>query len=231
MPGHVWHIRDFLDINRTLDVWPVGRHDRDVVGLTKEQRFEKTMNDMRLSARFDALDPISVTDIGGPVWAFRRERPRNLKARPAMSIGGYPVVTPTCRAVLEQSDLGQVDFHRIEVLDINRKEVVWPELYVLHIRNAKHSIDMDAAIADGTLRDGAANLRTRDKKPLPPLWVVRADRTLTLQSSALEGPDLWRETQLHSGLRTNLYMSESLRTLLDEAGMAKAWGLARVAVR
>lgn len=57
-------------------------------------------------------------DIGGPTWAVRRLNPKNRDPLPAMNLGNKPVVTPECRVVMEQADLGKVDFDRIEVLDI-----------------------------------------------------------------------------------------------------------------
>lgn len=113
---------------------------------------------MRLGAKYNGFEPITHEDIGGPTWSFRRLQPVNLGDPPAaMSLGLKPGVSPQCRDVLEQADLGAVDFFQIEVLDIRQKEVIWPELYVLHVRNAKYSIDVEKEVTAGNVRRGGTN--------------------------------------------------------------------------
>ncbi|MBF9035735.1 hypothetical protein HKCCE2091_15915 [Rhodobacterales bacterium HKCCE2091] len=225
-----WHIHGLLDINTTLDVSPVGRHERDEIGKSEEELRAYREAVMASGRKFDGLDPITIDDLGGPVWAFRRIQPEKPGNPAALSLGRKPAVSPACKAVLEQADLGAVDFHRIEVLNMPRNAAVWPELYVMHVRNAKQSIDVKAQLAAGCIIDANAGREAQYGKPFPPMLRFGDPRKLTLLKNALEGPDLWRETQLSSGHRQNLFMSTRLRDLLDAAGMLKPWGVRRAPI-
>lgn len=140
-----------------------------------------------------------------------------------MNLGNNPVVTPECRAVMEQADLGEVDFHRIEVLDIKRREVMWPELYVLHVRNGKEALDLKAEMAAGNVQKRGGKIKTR--------YMVFQKKTLTLAKTALQGPDIWRETRLSECHPHNYFMSDRLRILLHDAGMLKPWGVKKTPLR
>lgn len=217
-----WHAQGLLDINTTLDVSPVGWQERDEIGLSDEEKQEHWRKLMRLGAKHNGFEPITHENVGGPTWSFRRLQPPKLRDPPAaMSLGGKPVVSPQCRDVLEQADLGEVDVFQIEVLDIRRKEVTWPERYVLHIRNAKYSIDIDKEVAAGNVVNGGTKVD---------LFHIFADRSVSLGKAAQDGRDLWLEGGLANIHRTNMFMSQRLHDLLENADMLKPWGVNRASI-
>ncbi len=218
----VWHARDILTVATILDVRPIGWGWQDEVGLSEAE--DKALGDQIRSARrkFWGFDPITVEDVRGAKWSFNKAQSKtDVIPKPIMSLGSYPAVTPECREVLEQADLGETDFLQIEVWDIPRKHLIFPELYLLHVRNAKQSLDIEGEVERGMMREIPR---------LPDVFAIGTRKTPSVLSSALEGPDLWRESQVSQTHGNSFFLSDHLRELLRKAKMDKAWALHRAEV-
>lgn len=220
----IWHARDMVNINRTLDVSPIGWHERDKEGMSEAQK-EELSHQIRLSGQaFNGYDPITIDMLGGPVWAFRRHQVKSeMVLKPLLSLGQKPAVSPACREILEQVDLGDTDFLPIKVLDIPREREIFPELYILHVRNAKQSLDVERELADRNLKE-IPPLPGFPKLPMGQRFRFAEEGKARLSKSSLEGPDIWRESQATSSFRNNLFVSGRLYDLLKGAGMHKPWG-------
>lgn len=213
----VWHARDILAVDKILDVRPIGWHWQDEVGLS-DAEMEAQGDAVRLSSRkFWGFDPITVADVRGSKWGFNKAQSKtDVIPKPIMSLGDYPAVTPECREVLEQADLGETDFLKIEVWDIPRKSLVFPELFLLHVRNAKQSLDIEGEVKRGIIRENPG---------LAGSFSIGPGKTPSVLPSALEGPDLWRESAVVQSRGNSFFLSDRLRDLLRKAKMDKAWTL------
>ncbi len=218
----VWHARDILTAATILDVRPIGWGWQDEVGLS-EAEMKAQGNAVRLSSRkFWGFDPITVEDVRGAKWSFNKAQSKtDVIPKPIMSLGSYPAVTPECREVLEQADLGETDFLQIEVWDIPRKTLIFPELYLLHVRNAKQSLDIEGEVERGIIRENPG---------LAGSFSIGPGKTPSILPSALDGPDLWRESLVVQSRGNSFFLSDHLRELLRKAKMDKAWALHKAEV-
>lgn len=218
----VWHARDILTAATILDVRPIGWGWQDEVGLSEAE--DKALGDQIRSAKrkFWGFDPITVEDVRGAKWSFNKAQSKtDIIPKPIMSLGSYPAVTPECREVLEQADLGGTDFLQIEVWDIPRKHLIFPELYLLHVRNSKQSFDIESEVKRGVIRESRRHAG---------LFFMDVSKTPSVLPSALNGPDLWRESQVSQTHGNSFFMSDRLRELLRKAKMDKVWALHKAEV-
>ena len=145
---------DIFSINAPLHIAPVGFHaadekllDADAFAALKERR-------KQIHKWFEGFEPLTEDMRPGPVFAqstLDHAVPVPNAPPPVMS-ATYSAVNAACRALLEQYDLGATEFYPITVLNAARTEPVWPEIYLMHVRNRKASIDIAARVADGTVR-------------------------------------------------------------------------------
>ena len=213
----VWHARNVLNINRTLDVRPIGWHERDQEGFNNAQKNALSKEIRESTAKFRGFEPIQIEDVGGPIWAFRRAQSKtDVIPKPAMSLGGFLVVTPECREVLEKVDLGETDFLDLGVMDVPRERVVFPELYLMHVRNAKQSLDIQSEITAGVVSENPG---------LPRSYGINPQKTPSVSKVALDGPDIWRENQLSQSFGNTIFLSSQLKKLLTITKMNVPWGL------
>lgn len=216
-----WRVGRYGDINRTLDVTPIGLHDQDFEGLTNEEASARRKSFLRAGSRFERGELVSIDEIGGPLWAWRRMNAKGEKAPNFMELGFVPAVNAACKAVMEKANLGAINFHPIRILNAGRKSEPWPEeVFVVNVGNTKESLAIEEGLASKEIwESGTVGIqRSPDKirysgyptKPVP------------LTPEALEGPDIWMESKLSRG---NLFISDHLAKLLKAAKMTGGWGL------
>ena len=194
---------DIFSINARLSIAPVGLHiadekrlDAEAVAALKERRHQ-------LRKWFEGFEPLTEDRRPGPVFAqstldYAVPVP---KAPPPVMSATFSAVNGDCRALLEQHDLGATEFYPITVLNAARTEPVWPEIYLMHVRNRKASIDIAARVADGTVSRDEVSAEAKvlfDKigKEPPVFYEVPSNKTVTLERTALEGPDIWFEDKV-----------------------------------
>jgi len=216
-----WRVSTYGDIDRTLDVRVVGRHEQDYAKLSKDEARARRSAFQNMNRRFEHGELVTQEELGGSLWAWRRMNARGDKAPNFMNLGGKPAVNAACKAVLEEADLGAINFHPIRILNAGRKSEPWPEeIYVVNVGNAKMSL----AIEDG-LRTGNLQEVWVPGFELPPekmIYNLAGKDIASLTVDALDGPDIWMEPKLSRG---NLFISDRLAKFLKAAKMTGGWGL------
>ncbi len=225
-PDKVWRVSSYGDVNRALDVWPIGMHDRDFESMSLEEASAKRQAFLDAGNRFGRGELVSIDDLGGPVWAWRRSNAKGDKAPNFMNLGGRPAVNAACKAVMEQADLGAINFHPIRILNAGRKSEPWPEeIYVVNVGNAKEALAIDVGLADGTVR--GTYVPGFEIPPEAVRYSVEPSISAPLTTAALDGPDIWMDPKMSRG---GLFISDRLAKLLRDAKMAGGWGLKECSV-
>lgn len=220
-PDKVWRVSSYGNVNRALDVWPIGMHDRDFEGMSLEEASAKRHAFLDAGNRFGRGELVSIDDLGGPVWAWRRSNAKGDKAPNFMNLGGHPAANAACKAVMEQADLGAINFHPIRILNAGRKSEPWPEeIYVVNVGNAKEALAIDVGLGDGRMRDSSSP--GFETPPELLRYSVEPSFPVPLTTAALGGPDIWMDPKMLSG---GLFISDRLAKLLKDAKMAGGWGL------
>ena len=209
------------DINRTLDVSVVGRHEQDYAKLSKEEAQVRRSAFLDRGRRFERGELVTLEELGGPLWAWRRMKARGDKAPNFMNLGGKPAVNAACKAVLEQADLGAINFHPLRILNAGRKSEPWPEeIYVVNVGNTKDSLAIEEGLASKVIR--VSGIPGIQRSPDQIRYRGYTTKPVPLTPEALERPDIWIESKLAGG---NLFISDRLAKLLKAAKMTGGWGL------
>ncbi len=216
-----WRVCTHGNISRTLDVTPIGLHERDFEGLSLEEASARRKAFLSAGSRFERGELVSIDEIGGSVWAWRRMNAKGDKAPNFMELGFVPAVNAACKAVLEEADLGAINFHPIRILNAGRKSEPWPEeIYVVNVGNAKHSLAIEDGLRIGNLRE--VGVPGFEPPPEKLQYRLAGKRIASLTTDALDGPDIWMEPKLSRG---NLFISDRLAKFLKAAKMTGGWGL------
>jgi len=143
------------------------------------------------------------------------------KAPNFMNLGGRPAVNAACKAVLEEADLGAINFHPIRILNAGRKSEPWPEeVYVVNVGNTKMSLAIEEGLTSKEIwESGTVGIQ---RSPDKIRYSGYPTKSVPLTPAALEGPDIWMESKLARG---NLFISDRLAKLLKAAKMTGGWGL------
>jgi len=216
-----WRVSTHGNINRTLDVTPIGLHERDFEGLSLEEASARRKAFLSAGRRFERGELVSIDEIGGSVWAWRRMNAKGEKAPNFMELGFVPAVNAACKAVLEEADLGAINFHPIRILNAGRKSEPWPEeIYVVNVGNTKMSLAIEEGLASNVLSD--SSIPGIDIPPEDLHFSASPRVAVPLTTEALDGPDIWMEPKMMGG---NLFISDRLAKLLKTAKMTGGWGL------
>ena len=229
---------DIFSINAPLYIAPVGHLDADEERLNEDELAALRERQRQLNDWFEGFEPLTEDMRPGSVfaqypWDYSKPMP---KTPPPVMSATYSAVNAACRALLEQYDLGATEFYPITVLNIAQTEPIWPEIYLMHVRNRKASIDIAARVADGTVSRDDVSAEVKmfcDKHGIEPpvFYEVPSNKTATLECCALEGPDIWFEDKVGAFNRSNLYISDRLKSALETAGMTPAWRLKEAPIR
>ncbi|WP_170504532.1 imm11 family protein [Ruegeria arenilitoris] len=157
----------------------------------------------------------------GDVWYFNTHP--EYTEPPFINGGGYPLVSESAKAVLEQFDLGETVFHPLTLMDSGETRLSTPEpYYLLNVGNKRSMGNYEALGPEGevnaplvSIANGVVYLPSHYK-----------EAQLVVNPDALTGPDIWLDPKVPS----LLFLSDQLVTGLKEAGMDKGWGLVRCAV-
>jgi len=158
----------------------------------------------------------------GDVWYFNTHP--EYTEPPFISGGGYPLISESVKAVLEQFDLGETVFHPLTIMDSEETRLSTPEpYYLLNIGNKRSMGNYEALGPEGgpasaplvSVAGGVVYVPRRGK-----------ESKLVVVPEALNGPDIWLDPKVPS----LLFLSDHLVTGLKSAGMDKGWGLVRCAV-
>ncbi|WP_282118946.1 imm11 family protein [Ruegeria atlantica] len=142
---------------------------------------------------------------------------------PFISGGGYPLVSESAKAVLEQFDLGETVFHPLTVMDSDEARLSTPEpYYLLNVGNKRSMGNYEALGPEGDIR-APLNCRGGGIAYLP---VSGKEDQLVVTPEAVSGPDIWLDPKVPS----LLFLSDRLVAGLKAAGMEKGWALVRCAV-
>jgi len=216
-----WRVSTHGNINRTLDVTPIGLHERDFEGLSLEEASVRRKAFLSAGHRFERGGLVSIDEIGGSVWAWRRMNAKGDKAPHFMGLGFVPAVNAACKAVLEEADLGAINFHPIRILNAGRKSEPWPEeIYVVNVGNTKDSLAIEEGLASKVIR--VSGIPGIQRSPDQIRYRGYTTKPVPLTPEALERPDIWIESKLAGG---NLFISDRLGKLLKAAKMTGGWGL------
>ena len=216
-----WRVCTHGNINRTLDVSVVGRHEQDFAKLSKDEAQARRSAFLRMGRRFEHGELVTLEELGGSLWAWRRMNARGDKAPNFMNLGGKPAVNAACKAVLEEADLGAINFHPIRILNAGRKSEPWPEeIYVVNVGNTKMSLAIEEGLASNVLSD--SSIPGIDIPPEDLHFSASPRVAVPLTTEALDGPDIWMEPKMMGG---NLFISDRLAKLLKAAKMTGGWGL------
>ena len=216
-----WRVCTYGDINRTLDVSIVGRHEQDYVKLSEDEAQARQSAFLKMGRRFEQGELVTLEELGGSLWAWRRMNARGDKAPNFMNLGGKPAVNAACKAVMEEANLGAINFHPIRILNAGRKSEPWPEeIYVVNVGNTKMSLAIEEGLASNVLND--SSIPGIDIPPEDLHFSASPRVAVPLTTEALDGPDIWMEPKMMGG---NLFISDRLAKLLKAAKMTGGWGL------
>ncbi len=246
-PDCAWRA-DIFGIDTGCYITVVGWHEADEAGLSQDELSDLNAKRKDARERFSGFEPIPPDLVPGPIFSVSNKtyytgdgRLKNRgdsvpKTPPPITRIPFPAVTADCKAVLERHDLGATEFYPITVLNAERTEPFWPEVYLMHVRNQKSTIDIEKSIAEGSVREHYPGERFRQaflKHGLEvPEWYKLVDgETITLETNALEGPDLWFEAVDGKMTDENLYISDALKRDLERKGMIDAWRVTEARIR
>lgn len=219
--GKAWRVGRYGDINRTLDVCAIGRHEQDYEKLSEDEATTERRGFMAMDWRYERGELVTLAEMGGPQWAWRRMNATGDAAPSFMNLGGYAAVNAACKAVLEQADLGAINFHPIRIVNAGRKSEPWPEeIYVVNVGNAKMSLAIEEGLLTGNLRE--VRVPGFELPPGKMKYNLAGKDITSLTADALDGPDIWIEPKLSRG---NLFISDRLAKLLKAVKMTGGWGL------
>ncbi len=157
----------------------------------------------------------------GDVWFYNSKA--EYHTDPFINGGGYPLVSETTKAVLEQFDLGHTVFHPLKLLDPIETVPTTPEpYYLLNVCNKRSMGNYEALGPEGELHV-PLNCRGGGVRYLPN---IGREKELVVVPEALNGPDIWLDPKVPS----LLFLSDTLASGLKTAGVDKGWGLVRVPV-
>lgn len=140
-----------------------------------------------------------------------------------MNGGGYPLVSETTKAVLEQFDLGHTVFHPLKLLDPTETVPTTSEpYYLLNVCNKRAMGNYEALGPEGELR-APLNCLGEGIVYIPSSG---QEKELVVVPEALNGPDIWLDPKVPE----LLFLSDALVSGLKAAGVDKGWGLVRVPV-
>ncbi len=220
-PKKAWRVGTCADVNKALDIRAIGRHKQDYANLSEDEAQARRSAFLDVGRRFERGELVSIDEMGGPVWAWRRMNAKGDKAPNFMNLGGKPAVNAVCKAVMEQADLGAINFHPIRILNAGRKSEPWPEeIYVINVGNAKEALAIDVGLADGTVR--GTYVPGFEIPPEAVRYSVEPSISAPLTTAALDCPDIWMDPKMSRG---GLFISDRLAKLLKGAKMAGGWGL------
>lgn len=221
-----WRVGTYANVNKALDVRAIGRHEQDYAKLSEDEAQARRTAFLDVGRRFERGELVTLDEMGGPVWAWRRMNAKGDKAPNFMSLGGIPAVNAACKAVMEQADQGAINFHPIRILNAGRKSEPWPEeIYVVNVGNAKEALAIDVGLADGRMRD--SSIPGFETPPELLRYSVHYCVPVPLTTAALGGPDIWMEPKMLSG---GLFISDRLAKLLKDTKMAGGWGLTECSI-
>ena len=132
---------------------------------------------------------------------------------------GYWAVSKELGDVLRQFDLGQTKFYPVELFCKDKVTPIKGTHEFLNLFERKDTFEPELSA------------KFRESRYHPPgtyfaPYAEGGDYELTLNSSALSGPDLWLETKLHEAL----LLSDRLVKALEAAGFAKEMRLLKCRV-
>ncbi|CAN0328573.1 unnamed protein product, partial [Chrysoparadoxa australica] len=130
----------------------VGQHAREYPGLTDAQAQARRDTFGASDKKYYDGELVTIEELGGPLWAWRRMHPSGPTAPPFMDLGAKAAVNAACKAVLEEANLGAVRFHPIRILNGGRKSEPWPEdIYVMSVGNAKQALAIEHGLENGEI--------------------------------------------------------------------------------
>lgn len=154
----------------------------------------------------------------GDVWYF--DSKAEYHTEPFINGGGYPLVSESAKAILEQFDLGQTIFHRLTLVDPSESRLTTSEpYYLLNVSNKRSMGNYDVLGPEGDFRAPLNNVRGRIYLPR-----IKREKLLVVVPEALSGPDIWLDPKVPS----LLFLSDTLASGLKTAGVDKGWGLVPV---
>ncbi len=130
---------------------------------------------------------------------------------------GIWTVSAACAEVLRKFDLGDGDLYPVKIFQHDRKTPVEGEYFCLNFGAQKTAVLMDQC--------------KRIRKPYEDydIWeppMAAQDNDVTVAVSALEGPDLWIDTQM----RRAFFVSDALAQALREAKVSRPFKLRKCVV-
>jgi hypothetical protein len=157
----------------------------------------------------------------GDVWYF--DSKAEYHTEPFINGGGYPLVSESAKAILEQFDLGQTIFHRLTLVDPSESRLTTSEpYYLLNVSNKRSMGNYDVLGPDGVIGSPLRNV-AEGRLYLPQ---IKRESELIVVPEALVGPDIWLDPKVPS----LLFLSDTLASGLKAAGVDKGWGLVRASV-
>lgn len=136
--------------------------------------------------------------------------------------GGIVFVNETTAQILKQHNLGDSQVIKVEAYDVVTDEPVKDAcpLYLLHIAEAYECCDVENSISIQKWKNPSKRIVYSD-------GLEYRDDGYIINASVLElGLDLWTDSRLDK----SMFMSDRLKTALDEAGLAKDWFINRCIV-
>lgn len=161
-----------------------------------------------LIARYRAGRRFDTGDFPDPVHTDTGPDIRNKQPPDAFMIrGGYILVSGRFKALLEQFDLGDIQFAPVTILKRNRKEAYEGAFFFINILEKKTAIVPE--------QSGMLGYRGEIDLGWRPFYETKAGLHLgsgsvavAVTPAALEGVDLWRDSQLQYGA---VFFSDRLR--------------------
>lgn len=149
---------------------------------------------------------------------YKKYKDKQKKIQPALFMaGGFWTVSSDCAAVLRQFELGEGKLYPVKLLQHDRNTPVEGEYFCLNFGAQKTTVLTDQS--------------PRIHKPYEnyDIWEPPAamkDKDIAISASALDGPDIWMDTQM----RDAFFVSNPLALLLRAANVSRAFSLRKCIV-
>ena len=170
---------------------------------------------VEIEGRIERGEKLEAADFPTQIFGAPDAREKDYQLPDLFKGYGYWVVSEAAAEVLRQFDLGQGHLHPVKVLRSDRQTSVGQGWQCISFGNQKSAL----------VPDRSSNIRKRAQGRYKASAIL-ADNDLVLSSAALEGPDIWVDTQMWDAV----FLSEPLGNALTKAKADRGFFLTKCRV-